>query len=87
MTKGVKLTPMQRATLERLAMERDFKPAMGIAYKWGIRRSSPTETVAKFLIQLTKLGLAEKGGTRVSPVWRITDAGRTALQPQGSDHG
>lgn len=48
-----------------------------------IRTYSVRETAARHLIKLTKLGLAEKRGTRMFPSWIITEAGRQALKEQG----
>lgn len=46
-----------------------------IADSAGIRTTSPTETAARHLIKLAKLGLSEKVGTRMFPMWRVTAAG------------
>jgi hypothetical protein len=50
-----------------------------IARRADLQTSSPTETAARHLIRATKLGLAEQVGTRMFPLWRITPAGRSAL--------
>lgn len=68
------MTPRQKEVLDALTDEFDWPGS--IARRAGIRTSSPTETVSKFCIQLTKLGLAEKSGSRMFPKWR-------RVSPQG----
>ena len=63
-----KLTDRQRQVHEVLT--HDWKSASQISQDAGISTYSSAETAAKFAIQLTKLGLAEKGGTRSAPLWR-----------------
>lgn len=79
----MKLTEQDQYVLLCLDM---YKPnsvsARRIAHNSRIRTSSPSETAARHLIKLTKLGLAEKTGTRVFPEWRITTAGLSALKEQ-----
>ena len=48
----------------------EWKSSGQIAHEAGIRTSSSQETAAKYANQLTKLYLAEKGGTRSQPLWR-----------------
>ena len=48
----------------------EFASAGVVARRAGIHTISPSETAAKFCIQLVKLGLAEKGGERQYPMWR-----------------
>jgi hypothetical protein len=48
----------------------EFDYAGVIARRAGIYTTSPSETAAKFCIQLVKLGMAEKGGSRMFPKWR-----------------
>ena len=63
-----RLTDRQRQVYD--ALTHDWLSALEIADKAQIKTYSGRETAAKFAIQLTKLGLAEKGGTRSQPVWR-----------------
>jgi hypothetical protein len=63
-----RMTPRQTQVLEALSTR--FERPGVIAQRAGIRTSSPTETVSKFCIQLVELGLAEKGGTPMFPMWR-----------------
>ena len=65
----MKLTPRQKQVYEALPFV-DFEHPGIIARKAGVRTISSSETAAKFCIQLVKLGLAEKGGTRMFPLWR-----------------
>lgn len=53
-----------------------------VASEARIRTSSPSETAARHLIRLTRLGLAEKQGTRMFPHWIILEAGRAALEKE-----
>jgi len=80
MTQNTKtLTSQDRAVLEALSKYPDGARSYAVAQKAGIRTSSPRETAGRHLIKITKLGLADSIGTRMFPVWRITEAGRTAL--------
>lgn len=63
-----KLTLRQRQVYD--ALTNNFKSGSQIAQDAKIFTYSPAETASKFAIQLTKLGLAEKGGTRSAPRWR-----------------
>jgi len=63
-----KLTPRQHQVHEVLTHAWQTSSQIAMAAK--ITTSSPSETAAKFAIQLTKLNLAEKGGTRSHPMWR-----------------
>ena len=65
-----KLTDRQQQVFD--VLDATFKSAHLIAGEAGIRTYSGAETAAKYAIQLTKLGLAEKGGTRRHPTWRRT---------------
>ena len=72
-------TKADRAILAALDKYPDGVMPGILARDHGIRTMSPRETASRHLIKLTKLGLAEKDGTRVWPRWRITEAGRKAL--------
>lgn len=76
----MKLTKQDREVLTSLDMYgSDSVSPRRVAAKSGIRTSSPGETAARHLIKLTKLGLADKTGSRMFPEWRINEAGRQAL--------
>lgn len=63
-----KLTPRERQVFD--ALMGDFESAWPIGRRAGLSTYSAGETAAKFCNRLVKLGLAEKGGTRMFPVWR-----------------
>lgn len=65
---SLKLTARQYQVFN--ALEDKFASSALIANRAGIHTISKSETAAKFCIQLVKLGLAEKGGTRAFPTWR-----------------
>lgn len=56
-----------------------------IANMANIRTCSPRETASKYADQLVKLGLAQKGGSRVFPTWTIRQA--LPAPTSGVDHG
>jgi hypothetical protein len=62
------LTRPQQRVFDALSTE--FERPIRIAERAGIRTQSTTEAVSKYLNQLTKMGLAEKGGRRDIPTWR-----------------
>lgn len=68
----MKLTDRQRQVLNALTEE--FEHPGRIAGRAQIYTCSPGETAAKYCIQLTKLGLAEKGGKKMFPKWRKASA-------------
>lgn len=74
----MKLTDWQKRVLETLERYGCQQPGM-VAARAFIRTSSPRETAARHCINLVKLGLAEKKGTRMYPEWQITEAGRAIL--------
>ncbi len=84
---GMKLTQQDRDVLSALEMCGREASAGIVAAKAWLRTSSPRETAARHLIKLTKLGLAEKTGTRMFPTWRITEAGRQAIKEQEQTNG
>jgi hypothetical protein len=65
------LTPRQQQVYDVLTS--DFQSSSVIGQKADLRTMSNRETAAKFCIILTKLGLAERGGTRTFPLWRKKD--------------
>lgn len=62
------LTPRQQQVFNVLTDE--FEWPGTIARRADISTSSPAETASKYCIQLVKLGLAEKGGKPMFPMWR-----------------
>lgn len=62
------LTRGQRQVYE--ALSDVFERPETIAIRAGIATSSPRETASTFCRQLVNIGLAEKGGTPMSPMWR-----------------
>lgn len=75
------LTPRQKQVLGALTDEFDWAGA--IARRAGITTTSPSETAAKFCIQLVKLGRAEKGGTPMFPKWRRAPVRADHIQGRG----
>lgn len=75
----MKLTEQDLFVLEALSI---CTPATSgvVATEARIRTSSPSETAARHLIKLTKMGMADKQGTRSFPHWTITPACRAALE-------
>ena len=74
------LTRQDRTILQALGEVGNMGSAHTAARLARIKTYSPAETAARHCIKLTKLGLAEKKGTRMFPSWRISDAGRALLQ-------
>ena len=62
------MTPRQNHIYE--ALTDDFDHPDVIARRAKITTVSPRETASKFGIQLTKLGKAERGGSKQFPQWR-----------------
>lgn len=65
---GVKLTQRQQQVYDVLT-ETNGLNASQIARAADITTGWPAETAAKYAIQLSKLGLADRGGTRMHPLW------------------
>lgn len=63
-----RLTPRQQTVLDALTDEMSTPDQ--IARRARITTVSPRETASNFCRQLVKLGLAEKGGSAMFPVWR-----------------
>jgi len=53
-------------------MTPEWKTALQLAADAGLTTSSPEESASKYANQLVKIHFAEKGGTRMQPVWRLS---------------
>jgi len=62
------MTPTQRIFYD--AMTEQFETPMRIGQRAGAGPYYFVERTSRYCIQLTRLGLAEKGGTRQNPMWR-----------------
>ncbi|PZO78457.1 MAG: hypothetical protein DI629_12225 [Mesorhizobium amorphae] len=81
---GEKLTPEDKRVLAALGCFTSAR-SYEVAHRAGIRTMSIRETGARHLIRLTKAGLAIQVGTRMSPQWQITEAGRATLSEDRSN--
>lgn len=64
---GIRVTPREKQVYEALSMFPEWPHQ--IAQRAGIRSMNMGEAGARYCISLTKKGLAEKHGTRMSPKW------------------